>query len=47
MHRKILDKWIRSTGDKGQYPEDKANLKYMFDWWGDRCVNPEYDVFKK
>ena len=46
-HRKILDDWIRKTDDKGQYPEDSANLKYMFDWWGDKCVNPEYEQFKK
>jgi arylsulfatase A-like enzyme len=46
-HRKILDDWILETGDKGQYPEDAANLKYMFDWWGEKCVNPEYDRFRK
>lgn len=46
-HRKILDDWIRKTDDKGQYPEDTANLKYMFDWWGEKCVNPEYDRFRK
>lgn len=41
-----LDDWIRETGDKGQYPEDSPNLKYMFDWWGDKCVNPEHDIFR-
>ncbi|MGB2906732.1 MAG: sulfatase [Candidatus Aminicenantaceae bacterium] len=46
-HREILNEWIRATDDKGQYPEDASNLKYMFDWWGDKCVNPEYDRFKK
>lgn len=46
-HRNILDHWIDKTNDKGQYPEDKPNLKYMFDWWGEKCVNPEYDIFKK
>ena len=45
-HRNILDHWIDKTDDKGQYPEDKPNLKYMFDWWGEKCVNPEYDIFK-
>ncbi|MCJ7679480.1 MAG: sulfatase-like hydrolase/transferase, partial [Candidatus Aminicenantes bacterium] len=45
-HRLILENWIDATGDKGQYPEDKPNLKYMFDWWGDKCVNPEYDIFR-
>jgi arylsulfatase A-like enzyme len=46
-HRKILENWIRETDDKGQYPEDTANLKHMFDWWGEKCVNPEYDRFRK
>jgi len=46
-HRNILDRWIHETGDKGQYPEDAPNLKFMFDWWGDKCINPEYDRFKK
>lgn len=46
-YRKILDDWILETDDKGQYPEDAANLKYMFDWWGEKCVNPEYDRFRK
>jgi hypothetical protein len=46
-HRQILEEWIRKTDDKGQYPEDSAGLKYMFDWWGDKCVNPEYDQFRK
>jgi arylsulfatase A-like enzyme len=46
-HRKILEDWIRETDDKGQYQEDSAGLKYMFDWWGDKCVNPEYDQFRK
>ena len=36
-----------TSGDKGQDPEDAAGLKYMFDWWGDKCVNPEYDRFRK
>jgi len=46
-HRIILESWIEKTDDKGQYSEDKPNLKYMFDWWGDQCVNPEYDIFRK
>lgn len=45
-HRQILIDWITETDDKGQYPEDRASLKYMFDWWGEKCVNPEYDQFK-
>jgi len=46
-HRAILEAWIAETDDKGRYPEDIPNLKYMFDWWGDRCVNPEYDIFRQ
>ena len=45
-HRKILTQWIYETDDKGQYPEDSANLKYMLDIWRERGVepvNPEYD----
>ncbi len=45
-HRNILENWIKETDDKGQYPEDEPNLKYMFDWWGEKCANPEYDIFK-
>jgi len=41
-HRTILEKW-----NKGQCPEDKPNLKFIFDWWGEKCTNPEYDIFKK
>ncbi len=45
-HRAILENWISETDDRGQYPEDAPNLRYMFDWWGERCVNPEYDIFR-
>lgn len=45
--REILENWIRDTDDKGRYPEDTPNLKYMFDWWGEKCVNPEYDIFRE
>lgn len=45
-HRKVLDKWIKDTDDKGQYPESKASLKVVFKRWGERCVNPEYDIFQ-
>jgi arylsulfatase A-like enzyme len=46
-HRDILEQWIKETDDKGQYPEDSPNLKFMYGWWGEKCVNPEYDIFKK
>lgn len=52
-HRKVLNKWIKETDDKGQYPEDPAQLKATYDLWKNRPqfknakVNPEYDQFKK
>lgn len=46
-HRSILEKWIKKMDDKGQYAEDKPNLRYMYDWWGEKCINPEYDIFRK
>jgi len=50
-HRKILDNWIKETDDKGQYPEveslrGREALRFMIDRWGDRCVNPEFDVVR-
>lgn len=45
--RRILDDWIEHTGDKGQYAEDIEGLKFMYEIWGDQCVNPEYDTIKK
>ena len=48
-HREILTQWICRTNDKGQYPEDSANLKYMLDTWrarGVEPVNPEYNHLK-
>jgi len=46
-HRRILEQWMKETDDKGQYPESREGLKYMWDWWKEKCVNPEYDIFRK
>ncbi|MDC0176656.1 sulfatase [Polaribacter sp.] len=52
-HRNALENWIKTTGDKGQNPEDATQLKATYDMWKDRPrfknakVNPEYDQFKK
>ena len=46
-HRKILENWIKETDDKGEYPESEASLRIVYKQWGDKCVNPEYDVFRK
>lgn len=45
-HRQILENWIKETDDKGQYPESEASLRVVYSRWGDKCVNPEYDVFR-
>ena len=52
-HRDVLENWIKETDDKGQYPEDAAQLEATYNLWKDRPrfknakVNPEYDQFKK
>ena len=46
QHRRILEIWIKETDDKGQYPESEASLRVVYKRWGDKCVNPEYDVIK-
>ncbi|MFC1639357.1 sulfatase [Gemmatimonadota bacterium] len=49
QHRRLLTQWIDTTDDRGRYPEDSANLKYMLDVWRERGVepvNPEYDHLK-
>lgn len=43
----VLKNWIIKTNDKGQYPEDFENLKYMYEIWGDYLVNPEYEKLRK
>ena len=45
-HAKILEDWILKTDDKGQYPENEENLKFMLEIWGDHIVNPEYETLK-
>ena len=46
-HSEILNRWMESTDDKGQYPENEANLKLMLGIWGDYAGNPEYDQLRK
>ncbi len=52
-HRTVLENWIKETDDKGQYPEDVAQLEATFNLWKDRPrfknakINPEYDQFKQ
>ena len=46
-HRAILEKWMKATDDKGQYPESDESLKAILKRWGEKCVNPEYDRLRK
>ena len=46
-HATVLDHWIKETDDKGQYPENEANLKLMLGIWGDHAINPEYDLLRE
>ena len=46
-HRNILAGWIEDTGDRGQLPESEIGLRRVFESWGDKCVNPEYEIFKE
>lgn len=52
-HRKVLENWIKETGDKGQKQEDAKQLRATFNLWKDRPrfknakINPEYNQFKK
>ncbi|MEE3218817.1 MAG: sulfatase, partial [Planctomycetota bacterium] len=46
-HREILNGWIKTTGDKGQYPESEAGLRAVLLRWGAKCVNPEYDKVRE
>ena len=45
-HDDVLQKWIRETDDKGQYPEDEEGLKLMLGIWGQHAINPEYDALR-
>ncbi|MBD0401980.1 sulfatase [Flammeovirga sp. EKP202] len=46
QHRKTLELWIEETDDKGQYPESQEQLKAVFERYGERCINPEFDFLK-
>jgi N-sulfoglucosamine sulfohydrolase len=46
-HRDILTAWMKSTDDKGQYPESPEGLLQVLYRWGKRCENPEYEVARK
>jgi len=46
QYKNILEQWVKSTDDKGQYPENEEGLKFMLGIWGDHVVNPEYTPLK-
>lgn len=46
-HRSILEKWIKDTDDKGQYPESVESLRGVLKQWDKQSVNPEYEKARK
>ena len=46
-HRDALYRWILETDDKGRFPESEDSLRSVLQRWGDRAVNPEYDVVRE
>ena len=46
-HRELLNAWIKDTGDRGEQPESEKNLRAVYKRWAEKCVNPEFEVFKK
>jgi arylsulfatase A-like enzyme len=46
-YARILNDWIETTNDKGQYPEDEENLKLMLGIWGEHAINPEYGALRE
>jgi len=46
-HREILEKWIISTGDKGQYVESDDGVSDVIKRWGKHCISIECENFRK
>lgn len=44
--RTQMDQWIQDTADRGQFAEDVPNLRFTYQRWGEKCINPEYDQFR-
>ena len=42
-HRRLLDEWVKETGDQGLKTESDPGLLAVLKRWGEKCVNPEYD----
>lgn len=45
-HRKYLENWEEKTDDKGRYPATNEELRKVYEKAPDKCVNPEYDIFR-
>lgn len=45
-HRDVLYRWILDTDDRGRFPESEEALRAVLQRWGDKAVNPEYDVLR-
>lgn len=46
LMRNRLSTWVEESGDRGQYPQTKEELQVVYEQWGARCVNSDYDVVK-
>ena len=44
--REILQNWMSSTNDQGQYPEREEGLMFMLGIWGEHAINPEYQSLR-
>lgn len=45
-HRSLLETWVKTTNDQGQYPEKEESLRFIYNRYGDRCTSPEFDYVK-
>ncbi len=46
-YRRNLREWEMKTDDKGRYPDDIEELRKVYENAPERCVNPEYAVFRE
>ena len=43
----ILDEWIESTGDQGQFPDSAEELRLVFEGAKGKVAAPEFDFLKR
>jgi N-sulfoglucosamine sulfohydrolase len=46
-HREFLQNWEEKTNDHGRFPASAEELKKVYENAPDKCVNPEYDIFRE